>query len=302
LVSRADISPATDDGHCMRMGGTIVLHKIEIMKKLLIPLDGHRYPQEMLDFVSLINPLEPVQLTAVFAPESDYSILLGPTRQVETMGIPFYEEEVEQAGQSRERLTQFCKESGIVLQVRMDQHDFALPDLLRESGYADLLLLNGLHFFEELDGVQPNAWMKEILHKSKCPVLLLPEKTTLPGELALAYDGSVSSVFAIRQFAYLFHEFCNVPATLVYVNNDPGKKVPGEDAITEFGKLHFKNFRIVKLNVPPELFYDNWLEAMNKPWVVTGSYGRSTLSQVIKGSFSRELIRRHRVPVFLAHC
>jgi hypothetical protein len=133
------------------------------------------------------------------------------------------------------------------------------------------------------------------------PVLLLPDKATLPGELILTYDGSAASVFAIRQFAYLFPEFCRVAATLVYVNADEKAKIPDEAEIRELGSLHFKKFRVLKLQTKTAEFYDTWLGMLRDPWLVTGSFGRSALSQLFSGSFSTELILQHRVPLFVAH-
>jgi hypothetical protein len=40
---------------------------------------------------------------------------------------------------------------------------------------------------------------------------------------------------------------------------------------------------------------------MTNPWLVTGSFGRSAMSDVFAKSFPAELIREHRVPVFVAH-
>jgi hypothetical protein len=199
------------------------------------------------------------------------------------------------------KLERFCGDFDIRLNIHVDKEDFPLPCLRRESRYADLMLMSGRYFFGDIDMDQPNAWMKEMLHRSECPVLLLPDKAALPGDLVLTYDGSASSVFAIRQFAYLFPEFCRVPATLVYVNDDPKAKIPDEAEIMELGNMHFSKFRVLKLQMKTAAFYDTWLGMMRSPWLITGSFGRSALSQIFSDSFSTGLIWQHRVPVFVAH-
>jgi hypothetical protein len=108
--------------------------------------------------------------------------------------------------------------------------------------------------------VQPNAYMKEILHSTECPILLLPERSDLPGSIVLAYDGTPSAVYAIKQFAYLFPELSDIPTYLVFVNS--------------------------------------WITGRENPWLVTGSYGRSELSQLC---FIAGMIREHKIPVFIAH-
>jgi hypothetical protein len=271
------------------------------MKKLLLPFEAGHYPRELLDFIANLQPMAPVQLTAAFVRESDYASLAGVRELPAAVPVSCYGDEERMLRYNRRRLEQYCENLGIRLTVHADGEDFALACLRRESRYADLMLINSTHFFEDLDNDQPNAWMKEMLHGSECPVLLMPDKISLPGELILAYDGSAASVFAIRQFAYLFPEFCRVQATLFYVNEDPAAKIPEEEAIRELCALHFKKFRVVKGRVRSAGFYDSWLGMMSNPWLVTGSFARSALSHSFSASFSKELIMQHRVPVFVAH-
>ena len=271
------------------------------MKKLLLPFEGGRYPQELLDFVGALQGVGRVLLTAAFMPESDYLSMVGIGEPPVSAPYACYADKDRMLVYNRNRLEQFCGKLGIKLTVHVDREDFALPCLRRESRYADLALLNSTHFFEDLDKDQPNAWMKDMLHRSECPVLLMPDKPSLPGEVILAYDGSAASVFAIRQFAYLFPEFCGVQATLVYINDDPAAKIPEEEAIRELCGMHFKKFRVLKLRMRSAEFYHTWIGMMTNPWLVTGSFGRSALSEVFTKSFSTELIVQHRVPVFVAH-
>jgi hypothetical protein len=271
------------------------------MKKLLLPFEGDRYPQELLDFVGTLQPMAPLLLTAAFVPQSDYVSMAGLRELLASSPHSRYGDEDRTVQYNRKRMEQFCVEWGIKLVVHEDREDFAFPCLHKESRYADLMLLNSAHFFEDPDKEQPNAWMKEMLHRSECPVLLMPDKASLPGELILAYDGSAASVFAIRQFAYLFPEFRQVQATLVYINEDLESKIPEVEAIRELCELHFKKLRMLTLRMRSGQFYHTWIGMMTNPWLVTGSFGRSALSQAFSTSFSAELIREHRVPVFIAH-
>lgn len=270
------------------------------MKKILLPLNGDHYPQELLDFVCTLHPLGPVLLTAAISPVSDYASMLE-SELPGAIPAPADGDGEQIARRLCRRVERACEDFGIPCKVHLDREDFALPCLRKESRYSDLLLLSGRHFFEERDSVQPNGWMKDILHRAECPVLLLPGKTGLPGEVILAYDGSAESVFAIKEFAHLFPEFSAVQTTLVYIDDKIDAKIPEEVSIRELGRLHFKKFRVLKLRMKSADFYDTWIGMMTNPWLVTGSFGRSALSQVFRGSFSEELIRRHEVPVFVAH-
>jgi hypothetical protein len=271
------------------------------MKKFLLPLEGKHYPQELLDFVATMQPVTPASLTAAFVPQSDYTAMLELREGAKPPTRSFGKDDERTLGYFSRRLERFCDDFGIRLKIHVDKEDFSIPSLHKESRYADLMLVSSRHFFAELDADQPNAWMKVMLHRSECPVLLLPDQATLPGELIFAYDGSAASTFAIRQFAYLFPEFCRIPATLVYVNDDPDAKIPDEAAIRELCSLHFKKFRVLRLQMKTEEFYHTWLGMLRNPWLITGSFGRSALSQLFSASFSAELILQHRIPVFIAH-
>lgn len=271
------------------------------MKKVLLPFEGERYPRELLNFTEVLNPMAPMLLTAAFVPESDYVSMVASSGLAESVGSAEYEQNTKVVNYHSRLLTRFCDERGIRLKVHMDPKDFAVPCLKEESRYSDLLLLSGAHFFEEEASEQPNAWMREILRHAECPVLLLPDKTELPGELLLAYDGSADAMYAIRQFAYLFPEFMSVQATLVYVNEDPGAKIPHEAAVRELCSLHYRKFRVLQLKMKTPEFYHTWIGMKTNPWLVAGSYGRSAFSEALAKSFSSEMIREHQIPVFVAH-
>jgi hypothetical protein len=254
-----------------------------------------------MEFVAAINAVGPVLLTAAFLPQPDYLSL--------ATAFDYTGEKTQMACETREnhayfnsrQLERYCSEVGIAFKVHMDEEDFALPCLHKESRFADLMLLSERHFFEEKGDRQPNTWMRDLLHRSECPLLLLPDEAMLPGELILAYDGSAESVYAIKQFAYLFPEFSQVKATLVYINDDMGAVIPEEAAMKDLGLQHYKKFRMLKMRMRSEDFFGTWLGMANSPWLITGSYGRSALSEAFHRSFSAALIREHKVPVFVAH-
>lgn len=283
------------------------------MKKVIVPFEGERYPRELLDFGARLHDREPFLLTAVFMPQASYADFAKGEREMAAdrmaevslmegvSGSALSEDESQVIHYQCRQVKRFCAEREISLKVHLDTRDFALPSLKAESRCADLLLLSGAHFFEEQASEQPNAWMREILHRSECPVLLLPDGAELPGELILAYDGSADSAFAIRQFAYLFPEFMGVQATLVYINDDPDAKIPNEAEVRELCSLHYKKFRFLRLKMRSAEFYRAWIGMMSNPWLVAGSYGRSSFSEFLSRSFSEETIREHRIPVFVTH-
>lgn len=272
------------------------------MKKILLPFEGSNFPTETLEFSKRLNELSPIMLTGAFVPEVDYAQLLSATGGMAGVAyIPPMEDEGEIIEKNSARLEDFCRLNNIRHAIHTDRLDFALPSIRQETRFADLLVLSSQHFFENINPQQPNAYMKEILHTTECPVMLLPEEFDLPDNIVLAYDGSPSSVYAIKQFIYLFPELLNRPATLVYLSEKAADKFPDEALITELVGQHFRELHLLRLKTTAHDFFKTWIPSRETPWLVTGSYGRSDISLLFSKSFIAEMIRDHRIPVFMAH-
>ena len=147
----------------------------------------------------------------------------------------------------------------------------------------------------------PNDYLRDALHDVACPVLLVPEKFDFPESIILAYDGSEDAVYAIKQFAYLFPELNNRQTLLVYANDDAEEDFPDKIQMQELAARHFSNLTLFKLDVNPKKHFSTWVLEKKSAMLVSGSYGRSGLSQLFKNSFIKDIIASHRLPVFIAH-
>lgn len=272
------------------------------MKKIIVPFEGTQYHGELLEFVKSLNMRSKVFLTGVFLPETDYAQVWPPVARVgANRYLPMTEEKERVIACNSRQVVEFCETHAIAHRVREDNFDFALAALKKETRFADLLMLSSRHFYESVCARQPNAYMANILHGTACPVLLLPDEPRLPGTIVLAYDGSEASIQAIREFAGLFPELCHIPTTLVYLDDKEKGAIPDQELIRELGKAHFRNFRMLRLNMGSAEFYDSWVGMLSHPWLVAGAYGRSGLSRLFAGSFVQRMIKEHKVPLFLAH-
>lgn len=272
------------------------------MKKILIPFEGASFPQEQLDFARELDALSPILLTAAFVPEVDYAQLWnasgGVAAAVYVPEAPDLDIVIER---NSGRVRDFCARHNIRVSIHSDRMDFALPAIRKEARFADLLAVSATHFFDVISARQPNAYMKEILHQAECSIILLPENPMMPSEVVLTYDGTGSSVYAIKQFAYLFPELATVRTSLVHLRERKDDDLPDRQLIEEIAFEHFKNLRVLDLAIRPEDFFDTWIAAQQQPWLVAGSYGRSDLSRMMSGSFISQMIRAHKVPLFIAH-
>ena len=108
----------------------------------------------------------------------------------------------------------------------------ALQELQKESRFADLMILSAEIFYDNIGKEQPNDYLKRILRQTECPILLVPENYTLPSKILLAYDGKPESVYAIKQFTYLFPHFYQWDTKLITLEEE-GEEFPHQDLIIE---------------------------------------------------------------------
>jgi len=272
------------------------------MKKIAIPFEGDHFPEGSLDLVRKLNELAPVWLGATFVPEVDYSELWSMSGGIAgAVFVPETLDEDEVMIRNGAKLEEFCRDYSIKLSVHKDRLDFALPLIRKEARFSDLMLLSASHFFDNISQRQPNSYMKDILHTAECPVLLLPDTAWLPDNIVMAYDGTPGSVTAIKHFAYLFPELADRKVTIVHLGNGKDEPMPEQAYIEELAANHFSFPRLLNLGMDQESFFSRWLPAQEKPWLVTGSYGRSDMSQLFTRSFVAGLIREHRIPLFVKH-
>ncbi|MCG2616275.1 universal stress protein [Terrimonas sp. NA20] len=274
------------------------------MKKILLAFDGTHYSQAALEFAYLIHQKDHIFLTGAFLPQVDYSSLwsYATTEREGRVVAPLLEDSTaEEVQQNILRFTDYCQQRGIPCKTHTTYLDFAMPELKKESRFADLLIVSSQEFYKQAGSEVSNYYLKEILHELECPLIVIPEKSIAPSTNILAYDGSASSMYAIKQFAYLFPAWANNPTTIVYATPQAGREWPYDTEIREFIESHFKNVNWQRLVIPNRNFFSSWLMENNDAILVSGSFGRSGLSMLFRKSFIAEAINEHYMPVFIAH-
>ncbi|TDW96707.1 hypothetical protein [Dinghuibacter silviterrae] len=180
--------------------------------------------------------------------------------------------------------------------IRYDIADNDQPwnkDLLaRESRFADVMLASAELFCEGNN---------EALRAAECPVMIIPEGFKKIGHVYIAYDGSKESMFALRQFCYLFPDLADLPTEIMYARDEGNLDMPDQEQLKRFAQLKFDNMSYSKLHFKAADFFSTWISGKKDALLVSGSFGRSGLSYVGKPSFIEDVIRRHTLPIFIAH-
>jgi nucleotide-binding universal stress UspA family protein len=273
------------------------------MNKVVIAFDGTQLSQGAFELARILNQMQPILLTGVFVPQVNYANLWSYGTAMAGPGfIPLVEEEESEVIQKNiQQFEELCRQHNINHRVHKDFFDFALPELKKESRFADLLIISSEKFYENMAEDNNNEYMEDAIHHAECPVIVIPEVFELPRRNIIAYDGSSSSVYALKQFAYLFPEFCKNETLLLYVKDDKSGEIPSEEYITELATQHFPNLKIEKLQIKPKKFFTTWLAEAGNALLVSGSYAKSGFSSLFHKSFVSEAIGAHKLPVFIAH-
>lgn len=267
------------------------------MKKILLAIEGDNFPEGAFEFARKMNEQEPILLTGVFLPELDLATSFSYT----SVFVPLVETYAAAAlEKSIATFKQQCGRYGIDYKIHNTLPDSGLPDLKKETRFADLLLLGHEKFYGDLSIYGTNEFLGGALHKAECPVIVIPEQFSFPESVILAYDGSASAAYAIKSFTYLLPQLCNRQTILVY-SSATEKEIPETEKIKELVSHHFSNLSFQLLNVDPKKYFGTWMSDIKHPIVISGAYGRTGLSRTFKHSFVYELMHEHNVPVYIAH-
>lgn len=272
------------------------------MKKILLAFDGTHFSTGAFEFARKLNEVEAVLVTGAFLPQAQAANLWSYADGMSgPMFIPLVEgKDTELIKANIAKFEMLCQKHGMEYRVHEDDFDFALPELKEETRFADLLIIGSEVFYKNLGG-KLNEYLQDVLHGSECPVLVVPETYDFPETIILSYDGTGSSVYAIKQFAYLFPEMSKKPALLVYAREDGKNEFPKQSNIEELTARHYSDLTMMKLDMPPKKFFGTWMGNRKGTLLVSGAFGRSGVSQLIKKSFIYDVIADHHLPVFITH-
>jgi nucleotide-binding universal stress UspA family protein len=271
-----------------------------MMKKVILPFDGGKFSEGAFAFAISLNDIHPILLTGIFLSQLDFSkfFLFPPS---DSQGIAT-EKDTEEKNIQRniEQFSSLCFQNNIQFKIHANLEEFAIPELTKETRFADLLIIGSEIFFKHISKEDSTLFLEDTLQHTECPVLVVPEKYYLPSQNILAYDGSASSVFAIKQFAYLFPHLCSNKTILVYAG-EQNEDIPAQVNIEELATSHFSNLAITLLSTKRKKNLNEWIMDRENPILVSGSFGRSGFSYLFIKSFVINIIDAHKTPVFIAH-
>jgi hypothetical protein len=274
------------------------------MEKIILVISGDKPAPNVLDFACQLAGITRARLTGFFFQSQ-------PIQNTQLYGLPFAdafantdqpEQELYQHKPDAlvESFRHTCSGKGIPASAHYTESG-VLEALINESRFADLIVADAATAALDENDV-PSSFMKQLLADAKCPVIVAPVASMPIEEIVFCYDGSPSSILAMKQFAYLLPELEDKKASAVQVKKDDDMPDEERRHITHWLSNHYtySGFMVLKgSHADDELF--TYLLKKRNAIVVMGAYGRNLLSMFLRRSQADLLIQSLAYPVFIAH-
>lgn len=277
------------------------------MKSFVVIFDGFNLSKSALTYSIELTKAAKAHLTAVFLDEFTYHSydIAKVIRDYDNYQTKIKELDIADNARRNEAAEQFqkaCNKAGITFSIRHDK-GFSYTDLKEESLFADLIIISELETFSKYKTKSPTLFIKDLLAGIHCPVLVVPDTFKPVEKIILLYDGSLSSMHAIKMFSYLFDNFFNKPIHVLTVKeNYMSNRLPHNKLMRIFIRQHFTkpNFSILKGEAKEQIIGYLRSTKENK-LVVLGAYHRSEVSRWLKMSMADVLMKEMDIPLFIAH-
>ncbi len=277
------------------------------MNKVIAAFDGLRYSESTVEYAIDVATLSESHLTGIFLDDRTYTSYkiyeLVLDHGVSEQKLKMLKEKDNQTrALSAEKFEVRCRKAGLTFNIHHDKN-IALQDLLHETVYSDLLVINHSESFTHYEEEYPTRFIRDLLSNSQSPVYLVPKIYKKIEKLVFLFDGTNTSVYAIKMFNYLFPQFNKNLVELICIKNmDSTLHIPDYQLLKEFLKRHYVNIKFTVLKGIPELEIVNHLKfEENNILVVLGAYRRTMLSRWFKSSMADALIKELKLPLFIAH-
>ncbi|MDT4828918.1 Universal stress protein family protein [compost metagenome] len=173
-----------------------------------------------------------------------------------------------------------------------------LSDTLRQWDAEIRLLVMGMR--GDCPGTDIGSHVEDVVRTLHRPILLTPGTFTVPQNLMVAYDGSLSAWRAVELLT-TSPLFQGLPVHLVMVGTETA--VMRVRLNTACARLTAGGFTVNKVLLPgePEPTLNAYQATQGIDMLVMGAYGHSRIHQFLIGSTTTTLLRTASVPLLLVH-
>jgi nucleotide-binding universal stress UspA family protein len=270
------------------------------MEKILVAFNYKTVNTNVLDFACYLADLTGSEITALLLEQEEAIAEKLPEEASPEPAVLEKKVKVQPVVSPELLIETFCRNRGVRMRLRRDSGE-PVSTIVSETRFADMLVIDrALSPAGKAAGI-PSDFARTIMAGSECPVVIAPHAFSGVEEIVFAYDGSASSLFAMKQFTYLFPEFSDMKLTILQVSDEYPGPLMEKQKVIEFLQMHYSyiGFRILEGKASEEL--QQFLQHKKRAFVVMGSFGRSKLSNIIKPSTADLLLKTVNTPLFIAH-
>lgn len=278
------------------------------MKKILAVFDGLKFSESTKQYAIEIAVQNNAHLVGVFLEDYYYhSYKIYDLISEESGGLANKRKHLDKKDEKIRaaavvNFENTCQKAGLEYTIHKDRN-IAIKDLLKESIYADLIIINSSENLSQYPENIPTRFIQELLSDVQCPVILVPQLFKPINKLVLLFDGEPSSVHAIKMLSYTLTALKNNPTETITVKEFKQHLTAADGTLMkEFMKRHFPEARYIKLKGVPETEIINFLKNQSgSPLVVLGAYRRGKVSRWFRTSMADVLMKELKLPLFIAH-
>jgi len=277
------------------------------MKKIIAAIDARHFTEDELETFQYIareinGAVTVVMLENIAALGTSLANVYTDayTLDYKQMAVKAMEQQETQRRESLDKFNRICISNNLDFRLHETTGE-PVEEVLKESRFADLLLISNATSFALLRDSNPPEFVKDVLAHAQCPVMVMPDKIHPIRELVFAYNGTFSSMYAIRQLTQLFNNFSDAFVNVVYVAEGDNQQIPQEKLLREYLELHFEEIRFTVLKGNPSAELLALLMHRQDCLVTYGAYGRSKLSRFFHRSDAECILRTVDIPVFITH-
>jgi nucleotide-binding universal stress UspA family protein len=278
------------------------------MEKILLAMDAKNINTQTINFACYLARLTNSRLIGIFLEDllSEELPVLRDYEQTahgqETAAATI------EAGAPKTRTTEenirlfklACECRSTVANIHRDR-GIPLEEIIEESRFADLLVVDAATSFTRKRGPLPGKFVKDVLQEAECPVIIAPYSFNSIDEIIFAYNDSASSVFAIKQFTYLFPEWKKKKVLVVNVRDREDKAIEDQFRMKEWLRQHYTDVELKVLTGDSSDQLFGYLIDRKNALVVIGAYGRGMLSNLFRPSHAHLIVKTVNLPIFITH-
>ena len=273
------------------------------MKKIIVAVDGLKYSTSAIKYAIKLATENDGHLVGIFLEDFTYHSFkmheVMANSELTVCKKVLEERDEETRRQSVNRFINACSAAHLNFSVHHDRN-IALQDLIHESLFADLLIVDVTETLTHYTEKTPTHFLRDLLTQVHCPVLIVPPNYSQPKKVFLLYDGEPPSVNAIKSFSYVLPSLSALDTEVLTVRSHrDNNHLPDHRLFREYVKRHFPNLASLVLIGSPEEEVLIHLKEQRHAVVVLGAYTRGLFSRMIRNSMADALMRDLNVCLFI---